>query len=69
MQQLRYLYGRSSPLQRRVSPHASRPRFLDAREHVFAALRNFETYGDRAAEDIQNTQGLIAEIEQEMVKQ
>jgi len=43
-------------------------RLADAREYALAALRNYQTYGERAAEDIQRTQGLIAEIEQEMSK-
>jgi tetratricopeptide (TPR) repeat protein len=41
-------------------------RLADAREYAHAALRNFQTYGDRAAADIQDTQGLIAMIEREM---
>jgi tetratricopeptide (TPR) repeat protein len=41
-------------------------RLADAREYALAALRNYETYGDRAAAEIQRTQGLIAEIEQAM---
>ncbi len=39
-------------------------RLADARAYADAALRNYETYGDRAAEMIQRTQGLIAAIEQ-----
>jgi len=38
-------------------------RLVDAREYALAALRNFETFGDRAAEEIEETKGLIAEIE------
>jgi tetratricopeptide (TPR) repeat protein len=41
-------------------------RLADAREYALAALRNYETYGDRAAEMIERTKGLIAEIEGEM---
>ena len=41
-------------------------RLADAREYAHAALRNFQTYGDRAADKIQKTQGLIAEIERAM---
>jgi tetratricopeptide (TPR) repeat protein len=41
-------------------------RLADAREYAHAALRNYQTYGDRAAADIQKTQGLIAQIEREM---
>jgi tetratricopeptide (TPR) repeat protein len=36
----------------------------DAREYAYAALRNFETVGDRATEMIQQTRGLIKSIEQ-----
>jgi len=43
-------------------------RQVDAREYAYAALRNFETYEDRAAEEIQRTQGLIERIEQAMKK-
>ena len=38
--------------------------FADALEYAYAALRNFETYGEGAAEWIQRTQRLIARIEQ-----
>jgi len=41
-------------------------RLADAREYAHAALRNFETYGDRAADKIEKTQGLIAAIERDM---
>ena len=41
-------------------------RLPDAREYALAALRNYQTYGDRAAADIQETQRLIARIEQAM---
>jgi tetratricopeptide (TPR) repeat protein len=41
-------------------------RLPDAREYAQAALRNYETYGDRAAADIQRTRELIALIEQAM---
>jgi len=39
-------------------------RFTDALEYAYAALRNFETFGDRAAKRIQETRKLIAWIEQ-----
>jgi len=39
-------------------------RLSDALAYAQAALRNFETYGDRAADDIQKTQRLIAMIRQ-----
>jgi tetratricopeptide (TPR) repeat protein len=45
---------------------ATAGRFDDALAYAQAARRNFETFGDRAAADIQNAQGLIAEIEQLM---
>ncbi len=38
-------------------------RLADAREYADAALRNFETYGEGAAEEIQRTWGVIEEIE------
>jgi tetratricopeptide (TPR) repeat protein len=41
-------------------------RLADAREYAFAALRNYETFGDRAADKIEKTKGLIAEIEEQM---
>jgi len=41
-------------------------RLADAREYARAALRNFQTYGDRAAAEIQETQELIAAIEEAM---
>ncbi|MGB2985070.1 MAG: tetratricopeptide repeat protein [Phycisphaerae bacterium] len=43
-------------------------RLPDAREYALAALRNFETYGDAAAQDIQKTQQLIAKIDQAIAK-
>jgi tetratricopeptide (TPR) repeat protein len=43
---------------------ADADRFDDALLYAQAALRNFETYGDSAAADIQKTQQLIAIIEQ-----
>jgi tetratricopeptide (TPR) repeat protein len=42
-------------------------RFQDALSYARAALRNFETYGNRAAEMIQKTKELIAEIEVKLV--
>ena len=38
----------------------------DAREYARAALRNYQTYGDRAVAEMQKTQGLIDRIEQAM---
>ncbi len=43
-------------------------RLTDAREYAYAALRNYQTYGDRAAAETQRTQGLIAEIEQDLLE-
>ena len=43
-------------------------RLMDAREYALAALRNFETFGDRAAEEIEKTRGLVAQIEEEIKK-
>ena len=45
-----------------TSPSASlnAGRFPDALAYAQAALRNYETFGDRAAAEIQKTQGLIA---------
>ena len=39
-------------------------RFADALDYAHAALRNFETYGESAAEMLQMTQEMIAQIEQ-----
>jgi tetratricopeptide (TPR) repeat protein len=41
--------------------------FQDALSYARAALRNFETYGDRAAEEIQKAKNLIARIKAESV--
>ncbi len=45
---------------------AERGHLADAREYARAALRNFETYGEGAAEEVQKTRGVIEEIEREM---
>jgi tetratricopeptide (TPR) repeat protein len=45
---------------------ANAGRFEDALDYAQAALRNYSTFGDRAAADIQDTQQLIAEIEQDL---
>jgi tetratricopeptide (TPR) repeat protein len=45
---------------------AAAGRLPEAREYALAALRNFETFGERAADEIQKTQKLIAAIEQDM---
>lgn len=41
-------------------------RLVDAREYALAALRNYETFGDRAADKIEKTRGLVAWIEERM---
>ncbi|MCI0647548.1 MAG: tetratricopeptide repeat protein [Chloroflexi bacterium] len=43
-----------------------RGRLADAREYARAALRNFQVYGERAAAEIQKTEGLLAWIEEAM---
>jgi len=50
---------------RNVAAHLARVgRFGDALAYANAALRNYQTFGERAATDIQRTQQLIAYIEQ-----
>ena len=41
-------------------------RFADARDYALAALRNFESYRDRAAADIEDTKRLLERIEEAM---
>jgi hypothetical protein len=41
----------------------------DAREYTRAALRDFESYGDRAAAEIEGTRRLLAQIEEELARQ
>jgi tetratricopeptide (TPR) repeat protein len=41
-------------------------RLADAREYLLAALRDFETFGDRAAQEIEVTKEMIAGIEKRM---
>jgi tetratricopeptide (TPR) repeat protein len=48
---------------------ANAGRLNDALLYAQAALRNFATYGDRAAVDIQDTQRLIAQIEADIARQ
>lgn len=43
-------------------------RFPDAREYARAALRDFESYGDRAAAMIETTRRLLAQIEQDLAE-
>jgi tetratricopeptide (TPR) repeat protein len=57
------LYGAAQTRGNVAITLANAGRLADAREYAYAALRNFQTYGDRAAEDIQKTQDLIADIE------
>lgn len=45
---------------------ANAGRVPDALAYAQAALQGFSTFGDRAAADIQDTQGLIALIQQQM---
>jgi tetratricopeptide (TPR) repeat protein len=58
------LYGAAETRRNVALTLAQAGRLADAREYAQAALRNFQTYGDRAVEDIQKTQGLIADIEE-----
>ena len=44
-------------------------RFDDARAYAEAALANFQTFGDRAAEDIQKTEQLLADIDKAEAEQ
>ena len=41
-------------------------RLLDARAYALAALRNYETYGDRAADEIARTQDLLTRIDRRL---
>ena len=45
---------------------ANAGRLADAREYAHAALRNFEAFRNRAAEEIQQTQSLIERIERDI---
>jgi hypothetical protein len=45
-----------------------RARLPDARAYAEAALVNFQRFGDRAAQEIQKAEQLIAEIDQSMAK-
>ncbi len=47
---------------------ANAARLTDARAYALAALRNFETYGDRAADDIQDTHALLAAIDRRLAQ-
>ena len=43
-------------------------RLADARDYALAALRNYETYGTRAASEIEKTKQLLADIEEALRK-
>ena len=47
---------------------ANAGRLADARAYALAALRNFETYGDRAADMIQNNRDLLADIDRRLTQ-
>jgi len=57
------LYGAANTRFNVAIALAQAGRLADAREYALAALRNYETFGDRAAEEIQRTQELVAEIQ------
>jgi len=61
-----HLYGAAQTRGNVALALARADRLADAREYALAALRNYQTYGERAAAEIQKTQGLIDLIEQEM---
>ena len=60
------LHGAATTRYNVATTLANAGRLADARDYAYAALRNFETFGDRAAADIQKTKELIAWIEQQM---
>lgn len=60
------LYGAAETRVSVAATLANRGRFGDALEYAHAALKNFKTYGDRAADKIQKTNELIANIEKDM---
>lgn len=47
---------------------ANAHRLPDAREYALAALRNFETFGDRAADKIANIHDLLADIDHHLTQ-
>ena len=49
--------------------HANADRLEDALDYAEAALRNFETFGAGAAEDIEKTKRLIEEIKKALAAQ
>ena len=58
------LYGAASTRYNVALALARADRLADALEYAHTALSNFRTLGDGAAEEIQGTRELIAEIEQ-----
>jgi len=58
-----YLYGAAMSRFCVALALSNAGRLADARAYALAALRNFETYGDRAADRIQQTQNLLAQID------
>jgi tetratricopeptide (TPR) repeat protein len=44
-------------------------RLSDARQYALAALRDFQSYGDRAADDVADTEQLLAHIDQTIQEQ
>jgi hypothetical protein len=59
------LCAASGPAKRRCRRRARLP---DARAYSEAARADFQSFGDRAAQDIQNAEQLITKIDQAMVK-
>ena len=60
------LYGAAQTHYNVALSHAGTGRFADALDYAYAAMRNYETYDDRAAEEMQRTRDLIAQIEQDL---
>ena len=58
------LYGAAQTQHNVAVALAKAGRLADAKEYALAALRNYQTYGDRAADKIQKTLQLIGLIEQ-----
>lgn len=60
------LYGAAQTCDNVALALALAGRFADALDFAHTALRNYETYGDRAAKEIQKTRELIAKIQQDI---
>jgi tetratricopeptide (TPR) repeat protein len=60
------LYGAATTRFNIAHTLANAGRFADAQEYARAALHNFETFGPRAAADVEKSQSLIAQIEQSL---